>query len=112
MNDAEIFYKAINVLVDRELKVKAMTSRAIADALMLALSKLIETAPDVAQQKELRSRVALIFLHLGQGLRAITLRSRKSGHGEVFGVYAIRSIQKFQVPCKVRHWHEICGGCQ
>jgi hypothetical protein len=34
-----------------------MTSRAIADALMLALSKLIETAPDAAQQKELRVRV-------------------------------------------------------
>jgi hypothetical protein len=57
MNDAEIFYKAINALVDRELKVKAITSRAIADALMLALSKLIETAPDAAQQKELRIRV-------------------------------------------------------
>jgi len=57
MNDAEIFYKAINALVDRELKVKAITSRAMADALMLALSKLIETAPDAAQQKELRVRV-------------------------------------------------------
>jgi hypothetical protein len=57
MNDAEIFYKAINALVDRELKVKAITSRAMADALMLVLSKLIETEPDPAQQKELRIRI-------------------------------------------------------
>ena len=71
MNDAEIFYKAISVLVDRELKVKAMTSRAIADALMLALSKLIETAPDAAQQKELRVRVCEHLERIAKGDRAL-----------------------------------------
>jgi hypothetical protein len=71
MNDAEIFYKAINVLVDRELKVKAITSRAMADALMLALSRLIETAPDVAQQKELRARVYEHLERIAKGDRAL-----------------------------------------
>jgi hypothetical protein len=67
MSDAEIFYKAINALVDRELKVKAITSRAMADALILVLSKLIETAPDAAQQKELRVRVSEHLERIAKG---------------------------------------------
>jgi hypothetical protein len=55
MNDAEIFYKAILALVDRELKAKVMTTRDIAQALVLALAKLNEAAPDESHRKTLRS---------------------------------------------------------
>ena len=46
MRDGQIFYKAVLALVDREVKVKAMTLREIAEALVLALAKVIEAAPD------------------------------------------------------------------
>jgi hypothetical protein len=55
----------------RALKAKAITSRAMADALMLALSKLIETAPDVAQQKELRIRVCEHLERITKGNRSL-----------------------------------------
>jgi len=91
MNDAEIFYKAINVLVDRELKVKAMTSRAIADALMLALNKLIETAPDVAQQKELRVRVCEHLERIAKGDRALHWFFFTRAAGRPFPFQSMRS---------------------
>jgi hypothetical protein len=46
MRDADIFYKAVLALVDREMKAKVMTPPEIAEALVLALGKVIETAPD------------------------------------------------------------------
>jgi hypothetical protein len=66
MSDAEIFYKAILALVDRELKAKVMTTRDISRALVLALAKLSEAAPDESHRKALRS----IYEHperLGKG---------------------------------------------
>ena len=51
MRDGQIFYKAVLALVDREVKVKAMTLREIAEALVLALAKVIEPRPTNPQKR-------------------------------------------------------------
>jgi hypothetical protein len=71
MNDDEIFYRAINALVNRELKAKTMTLRAVADALVLALNKLIETAPDESHKKELRARIYEHLERIAKGDRVL-----------------------------------------
>ena len=45
MRDADIFYKAVLALVDREMKAKIVTPSELAEALVLALVKVIEAAP-------------------------------------------------------------------
>jgi hypothetical protein len=71
MQEAEILYKAILALVDREVKVKVMTAPEIAQALVLALAKLIEAAPDEAHRKALRASIYEHLERIGKGDRAL-----------------------------------------
>jgi len=57
MRDADIFYKAVLALVDREMKAKVMTPPDVAEALVLALAKVIEAAPDENHRTALRARI-------------------------------------------------------
>jgi hypothetical protein len=61
MRDAEIFYKAVLALVDREMKAKVMTPPEVGEALLLALAKVIEAAPDENHRNALRAK---IYQHL------------------------------------------------
>jgi hypothetical protein len=57
MRDAEIFCKAVLALVEREMKVKALTPSELAEALALALAKVIEAVPDENHRNALRAKV-------------------------------------------------------
>ncbi len=62
MRDGKIFYKAVLALVDREMKAKTLTGREIAEALVLALAKVIEAAPDEPHKSALRASLSFMTL--------------------------------------------------
>ncbi len=71
MRDGQIFYKAVLALVDREVKVKAMTLREIAEALVLALAKVIEAAPDEPRKNALRANIYEHLERISKGDRRL-----------------------------------------
>jgi hypothetical protein len=71
MRDADIFYKAVLALVDREMKAKVMTPPEIAEALVLALAKVIETAPDENHRNALRAKIHQHLERIEKGDRGL-----------------------------------------
>jgi hypothetical protein len=67
VRDSEIFYKAVLALVDREMKVKTMTATEITEALILAVAKVIEAAPDKPQKDALRAKIYEYLERIGKG---------------------------------------------
>jgi hypothetical protein len=71
MRDADIFYKAVLALVDREMKVKVVTSSELTEALVLAIAKVIEAAPDENHRNALRAKVYEYLERIEKGNRGL-----------------------------------------
>jgi hypothetical protein len=71
MRDADILYKAVLALADREMKAKVMTPPEIAEALVLALAKVIEAAPDENHRNALRAKIHQHLERIEKGDRGL-----------------------------------------
>jgi len=67
VRDSEIFYKAVLALVDREMKLNTITATEITEALILAVAKVIEAAPDKPQKDALRAKIYEHLERIGKG---------------------------------------------
>jgi hypothetical protein len=71
MRDADIFYKSVLALLDREMKATIVTATELAEALVLAPVKVIEAAPDERHRKALRAKIYEYLERIEKGDRGL-----------------------------------------
>jgi hypothetical protein len=71
MRDADIFYKAILALLDREMKARVLAPSELVEALILAVAKVIEAAPDENSKNALRANAYHHLQRIDKGDRGL-----------------------------------------